>query len=249
MSSRQTPSTVIRALDSRLSHLFEWAHKIDTYTDIWDLCCDHGRLGLHLHQSPTLKHCKIHLIDNVPSIINTLHSRYQTLIDHRLSIECMDASTLALPSNGRYLIVIAGVGGDTISSIIQGITEQLETIQPKPECFHLEYLLSPNLHTFELRHYLRAHTFELLEEAFVSENGQHHEHMHLRYHPRLGSYDKSSLAGEQLWHPFTRDKQHYLERYLKHYKKCLKWHDSPSAQLAVKTYSKILALHTPPTNI
>lgn len=235
------PTPILRSLGTRLKHIFDWSLSAGPYTDIWDLCCDHGRLGLHLHQASALAGCNIHLIDRVPSVIDTLDTRYGQLLGSHLSFTCMDASELVLPNSGNHLVIVAGVGGQTVATILQNITQRLQGRGPLAETFSLEYILSPNLDTFELRRSLRSNNVELLAEEFVSEKGWHHEHMHLRYHSREGDYKKSSVAGESLWQPLTDAKKRYLERYIRHYDKCLNLRGDDSAAPALAAYADILA--------
>lgn len=106
-----------RKLDGRLSHLFAWATQAN-YAHIWDLCCDHGRLGLHLHRCAKHKQSHIHLIDKVPAIIDALHAQCSHIAKDRLSICAMDASQIQL-SPTKHLIILAGIGGKNAVQIIQ----------------------------------------------------------------------------------------------------------------------------------
>lgn len=232
----------IRRLSLRLQHLYQWALALNMCSDIWDLCCDHGRLGLHLHQHPALKNSHLHLIDNVPAIINGLSAKYARRIDHRLNIRCIDAGQIALPPHGHQLLIIAGVGGETIVSIMQAITRTLINNGGLHQDQQLHYLLSPNLNTFELRQYLRSAPFELVAEEFVSDKGWHHEHLHLRYHNQLGNYPCSSPIGEGLWADLTPNKKAYLARYIKHYRNCVEKGGQAEAKIALKAYGEVLDL-------
>jgi len=240
MNTPLTSAPIVRSLGLRLKHIFNWGQSAGPYTDIWDLCCDHGRLGLHFYQSPMFANCRIHLIDCVPSIIDILKSRFRDFLGPRLTITCMDASELVLPRVGRHLIIIAGVGGETMATILQNITQRLQTCDSFSDDFRLEYMLSPNLGAFELRRFLRANNFELLAEEFVSEKGWHHEHLYMRYHSRPGSYTKSTVVGNTLWYPLAQPKKRYLEKYIQHYKKRLELRGDASVAPALKAYAEIL---------
>jgi tRNA (adenine22-N1)-methyltransferase len=74
----------------------------------WDLCCDHGLVGLwawHTHSLPEL-----HFVDRAPGLVDAIEQRLSSsLSDDRIAFHSRDASTLSFgeaPSN----IFLSGVG-------------------------------------------------------------------------------------------------------------------------------------------
>lgn len=235
----------IRRLGLRLNHLYQWAFASGPYDDVWDLCCDHGRLGLHWHQAFSRPQqslaTRVHLVDRVPGIVDALLVRYGHRISPQLSISCADAAEIPLAPSGRQLIVIAGVSGAGVMRLVGRIVQRLELAADVSMGAEYEFMLSPNLDTFELRHFLRQCSLDLLAEEFVAENGQGYEHLHLRYcrtgMPRNGI----SVVGARIWSPLTEDKVRYLRKLTLHYRRCAALGGDQRAQVAVDAYCQILA--------
>ena len=212
---------VIRRLTPRLQHIKDWIDKQKPYDDIWDLCCDHGRLGLHIHQ--THPSTQVHLIDKIPSIINKLKIKYKTRIDPRLHIQALDAQEIRLTTNSRQLLIIAGIGGGTAKNLLQSILSNPKNQQQ----LRIDVILSPNAHTFELRSYLRDESFSSIKEEFINDKGHCHEHIFVCYSrgkqqdlkdKHLAHENKKvTPTGDTIWHPFDLTKQTYLEKLILHY--------------------------------
>lgn len=238
-----TEPVVIRRLGNRLRHLYQWTLAAEPYDDIWDVCCDHGHLGLHLHRAlrqPVLgPRSHVHLVDCVPNIINALKSQYAPLMDSQLSVHCLDAGAIPL-RQGRQLVLVAGIGVGTMVTILEKITQQIHEAQVQDSQMHLEFMLSPNLNVLELRHFLRQHPFELLREAFVTDKGRHHEHLHLRYHTSTRDIEKPTPIGKSLWSPLTKEKEDYLKSLIAHYQSRVRMGGDTGARGAVEAYSKVL---------
>lgn len=234
------PQPAVRRLGSRLHHLYQWALAAGPFADIWDLCCDHGRLGLHLYQShltePACARCQVHLVDCVPHIIDDLKNRYAHWEGEYLAINCRDSGETDLPGGGRQLVMVAGVSGGTIVNIIARLLRAERHGRTEP----IEFMLSPNRNAFELRGFLREHNFELLQEEFVTENGWHHEHLHLRLHATGGDFDRPDPVGTRLWHPLTPAKIDYLKSRVVHYRKGAERGGHASARAAMNAYQRLL---------
>lgn len=241
--SKNPTKPVIRRLSHRLNRLYQWA-VAEGYDDIWDLCCDHGRLGLHLHHaqqaSSDMLSSRVHLIDCVPRITDTLITRYAPLLGHHLTVRCLDAGDIVLPRAGRQLIVLAGVGSGTIAKSLEKIIHQIGTHHRHNYDVSVEFMLSPNLNAFELRGFLRQQPLELLKEEFVAEKGQYHEHLHLRYRADVEESKKVAPIGKSLWFPLTEEKVRYMKKSILHYTNCVRLGGDTSAQRAVDGYSEVL---------
>lgn len=228
----------VRRLGSRLEHIFHWIQSVDEYDYIWDLCCDHGRLGLHLHQHNPK--ANIYLVDKVVKIVDKLIEDYRHLNSGRLHFQSADVCELSIPAEKRTLVILAGVGGQNTITMLSSILNRLSDGDV------LEFILSPNAHVFELRQFLRLKGFELIKEEFVGENGFYHEHIWLGYtHPiasgELGvEYPEVSAVGESLWKEMTDAKNAYLNKLVSHYQRMLDNGDKGISKAALDAYSRWL---------
>ena len=74
----------------------------------------------------------------------------------------MDATVVALA--GRTLVVIAKVGGETVAHMMETFRNRSDVLGASGLSAEVEFLLSPNLHTYELR----SRVFALRGKAFVA---------------------------------------------------------------------------------
>lgn len=238
-----TPSgqpPLLRKLDGRLQHLYQWATGINHYDNIWDLCCDHGRLGLHLHQSPIHSHSHIHLIDQVPAIIERLQKQCANHPSNRLSIECLNASEIKLQT-GRHLIILAGIGGKNATEIIStllknNLSNTLTTIE-------IDLLLSPTNHTYCLRRFLNTSRLKPVKEEFISEKGHDYEHLFYRLDNRHNDAHKAqnhNPAGSLIWQPMTPQKKRYLQKLIKYHQACQYQDPTPATIKALTDYQSAI---------
>lgn len=90
---------------------------------IWDMCCDHGLLGLRALAREEFG--EVHFVDQVPSIMKGLELKLQSLSSQGLlnfyQLHCQKAESLSVPIEGSC--IIAGVGGKTISIILSSLHE------------------------------------------------------------------------------------------------------------------------------
>ncbi|WP_053981973.1 SAM-dependent methyltransferase [Marinagarivorans algicola] len=221
---------LLRKLDGRLQHLYEWA-TARHYTHIWDLCCDHGRLGLHLHQATQQAQSHIYLIDQVPSIINRLQKQCTSHSKNRLTISCLDASKISLAA-GSHCIILAGIGGKNAVEIIKALlANHLKPQAQATRAIHIDVLLSPTNHTYALREYLHTTPLEVVDEAFIHEKGHDYEHMFYRLNllATQNSCKKHNPAGSSIWQPMTSTKKRYLHKLIQYHQTCQLKHTSQSS--------------------
>lgn len=230
---------IVRRLGDRLDHLFQWVGATESYRVIWDLCCDHGRLGLHLHQRHP--NSQVILVDRVAGIIDKLREDYRALGDDRLLFKTADAAQLAIATEKRTLVIIAGVGGENVIAMLEGILSRLDTDAG------LEFMLSANSRMFELRAFLRSRSFTLIDEAFVTEKNFSHEHLWLRYDSSANTggltpagLEPVSAIGASLWHDMNDTKRRYLHRLLQHHQRRLHNRDGTCSDQAIQAYRPLL---------
>lgn len=102
----------------KLSPRFKvFVEKVLPNVPFWDLCCDHGYVGLEIFFNK--KSSEVHLVDQVPHIMEKiakyLQDNFEVTKGIHLHIE--SAQNLKMPLEGTVLI--AGVGGKTIQIIVQ----------------------------------------------------------------------------------------------------------------------------------
>ncbi len=220
----------------KLSHRLQSISDLITqpYDHIWDCCCDHGHLGIHLLIDK--KAPNIHFVDIVPSLMTELEA---TLSQHFFSdklntldnktppqwhVHCMDMSQLPLSDHsGKHLVVIAGVGGELTQTLIKAVISNNPNIS-------FDFLLCPVHQLFELREYLGKGDFSMIDEKLVEENRRFYEILHVTYQPgTIGLANthlhqhKVSPIGNKIWLPNNKKEQLVIERYkqrtLQHYQR------------------------------
>lgn len=218
------------------------------YTHIWDCCCDHGLLGAALlsrQASPT-----IHFVDIVPNLMQQLEDKLQRFYPRQSipqwHVHCIDVAKLPLSDYSESpLVVIAGVGGDLMIELVNSICLQ------NPQ-LHIDFLLCPVHHQYELRQHLIKLECRLIDEKLIEENRRFYEILyvsHGKLEPTIsGNSTRSestqvSPAGNQLWQSnseMQRDiTQRYLDKVLTHYQKISLSNPQKAAQ-ALQDYQTII---------
>jgi len=214
------------------------------YDDIWDGCCDHGQLGLALLGRQI--NAVVHFVDIVPEIIDTL---YGTLIEHfavsddvsqTWQTHCLDLAKIPLASTqGKQLVVIAGVGGELTRQLVTAI----HNAQPDRD---IDFLLCPIRQHYRLRSHLRSQNFYIKHESLVEENGRIYEVILTRHAPGAPEdLERISAVGRDIWH--ARDRaardtaQRYLDQVLQHYSRMARSNNSEA--LMIRDAYRLVALH------
>ena len=91
---------------------------IEHFHHIWDCCCDHGLLGMHLLKWRLGD--QIHFVDIVPDITEGLTQNLDKLFPEvgrakSWMVHCLDLVNLPIPKDAlqqKHLVIIAGVGGN-----------------------------------------------------------------------------------------------------------------------------------------
>lgn len=232
----------LRQLRPRLQHLQQWVEQTGRYDAVWDLCCDHGLLGLHLHESE--RHGHVYLVDQVPTIVDKLRTQYDDRNNGQLSIQLAAAETIHLPDQPKQCFIIAGVGGETAATIAIAVITKIQALltqRPSGET-HFELLISPNKHVYALRDTLRALPLTLVEEVFINDKGRHHEHMRLRYVEDGEVKKEIGPIGDALWQPATPNKLNYISKLVQHYQALCQYKansSTPHYALAFTEYTQL----------
>jgi len=153
-------------LSKRLSFILKF---IPTSADVfYDLCCDHGQLGLSVGTSYNYQ--EINLVDQVPSIIDKISKeKLPSDIPSRVQVNyiCQDARNLKLNENNKNVISITGIGGELSIKMIENLIGHLK------ETDTLVLSVHNNIH--KLREYLIDNKFELIDEGLVEDNKKFYE--------------------------------------------------------------------------
>lgn len=193
------------------------------YLHVWDCCCDHGFLGMALVKRAVAR--KVHFVDIIEPLMSELSHSLQNLNEpNSWKVHCLDVAQLPLqeeeqalesemlaldetelPSN-RHLIIIAGVGGERLIELMQGIIVNYPTK-------HLEFILCPVHHNYKVREYLAGQSMGLIKEVLVKENKRFYEVLYVS----TQSHRKVSLIGDEMWDLDNVDHQLYLKRTIEHY--------------------------------
>ncbi len=176
----------------------------DSDTQVWDCCCDHGLLGLHLLTAHQTRF--VHFVDCVPSLIDAVSEQLvaRKLVS-RSRTYCIDAGNLPISTDAAQLIIIAGVGGDLMASIVAQISRQYPDKS-------LEFILCPVRHQVDLRDTLRALQFSLINEHLVFENGRYYEVM--RVSNQINQTRTITRFGEAIWGANGAESYHHAIAYL-----------------------------------
>ncbi len=161
---------------------------------VWDIGCDHGKLGLSFVGLPGIE--GIHLVDPSLQVIETLNTNLKASYISQNNIQihhCTGQKTLI--DQQHNIIFIAGMGGKEIGEIISHLLPQLDSTS--------RIVISPHRKILELRATLHELPLELLSEEVLFEDGQFYQILNLRMNP---AGPRVSLYGEMLWQSDTGQK-------------------------------------------
>ncbi|WP_028468596.1 tRNA (adenine(22)-N(1))-methyltransferase TrmK [Neptunomonas japonica] len=186
------------------------------YEHIWDCCCDHGLLGFLLLQRSAAK--VVHFVDIAEPLVLEVETKLQRFFPepqvnhwqvHAVNVAQLRlAEVSCIDDSGRHLMIIAGVGGELLIELVEGLLNE----NPQQE---MEFLLCPILHTYKVRNALILMGFYLIDECLVKENNRYYEILHVS----LDASKAISPVGSIMWDFTQEDHQAYLKRTLGHYQR------------------------------
>lgn len=187
------------------------------YDHIWDCCCDHGFLGATLLNRQAAAH--IHFVDIVPQLIQNLTAQLQQFYPNPKSAwytHCLDVTNLPLDHySGKHLIIIAGIGGDLMTTLISALHEKFT-------CLSIDFLICPVYQQYAVRKQLNILDLLLLDEALIEENQRFYEVILLSNQASMNGLPTSistplkqvSLVGDKIWYANTKQQQTIAQQYL-----------------------------------
>lgn len=222
-------------LGKRLNALFDAIPP--GYDSAWDLCCDHGRLGMSLLETRRTE--QVHFVDRVTSIMAQLEQRLTAYGAENYRLHIQDATTIELPAQGRNLAVLAGIGDEvTIAILSSASSPKVSTnITANPER-HMDWLISPANNLFQVRTFLRDNNFGLLNEGIVFENRRGYEWLRVTT-DRLKAPDPVTLRAG-FWNPDRADHRAHLTRLVRHANRQLHNPEQTDARQMLELYQAVL---------
>lgn len=187
----------------------------NNYASVWDLCCDHGKLGLEILRNEKCE--KLFLVDCVESIIKNLHH----LKSDQIEVLCMDGALID-DLGPKSLVCICGVGGEEMIHILEGL-------ELRNDLTDADFILSPHNQAYKVRNYLRDKGFSKFDERLVIDRSWVYEVLFVgkKYSETI------SEIGEVLY-------LNSCESGLKHLKKITKHYHNTKEDIALK-YSSLLS--------
>ncbi|GLQ33552.1 tRNA (adenine(22)-N(1))-methyltransferase [Litoribrevibacter albus] len=214
------------------------------FDHIWDTCCDHGLLGQALLSDSALNGVSqnrpvIHFVDVVPELMAQLEARLiAQMQDHQdyWQVHCQDVAQLNLltfPPEDRHLIIIAGIGGDLMIDIIQGLLKSIGHTGHSQRLSRISFLLCPVYHHYRVRTFLAEQGLGLETEVLVEDKGRMYELLNVSFN----ASQPVASTGDEMW-DFSRPAHlRYLKQTIKHYRQVVR--RNPEAQAIIDAYLSI----------
>lgn len=202
------------------------------YDEVWDLCCDHGMIGLHFANvnSPKI----VHFIDQVKSITDKLKKNLPTS-KTRFNVACMPCENIQINESSKNLIILAGVGSETITKALNNLKTQ--------NLGNTQILVSTHKHPHKLRRYLRDKKFSLIKEKLIFEGGHFYEILLID----VKLNNEISLVGKEMWNFHDLDHLKYCNQLIDYYEIKLK-HGKIEVQDLFNELNKIKRFYKDLTN-
>lgn len=108
-------------LSERLKTVFE---NLIPNKDVWDICCDHGLMGITAYKSK--KFPTVYFIDQVPSIMEKLKDlflKYELKNDSESKAVFICTAGEDIKTNVTGTVCITGIGGLNIFKILEGLSK------------------------------------------------------------------------------------------------------------------------------
>lgn len=121
-----------RKLSPRLSAVYQ---QLLVGEEVWDVCCDHGYLGLAAFESGHFS--DVHFVDQAVHLIERLRSKYQLQAQKKSRMHFWPCSGEDVATRVCGNVVIAGVGATTTLQILNGLFA-------KEKLFAKRLILSPH---------------------------------------------------------------------------------------------------------
>lgn len=155
----------------RLSFAYKKVYKENAL--FWDLCCDHGRLGIALLKD----HKKVHFVDQVIGITKRLEALIEKDSDipaamYKVTTKDILKLNKTDISNQINYFMLLGVGADLIINFLKTYNFNQND----------QFLLCAHQRSYKLREFLKKSTkFKLKDELLLEENEQFYDFLFLDF--------------------------------------------------------------------
>jgi len=150
----------MKHLSQRLMSL---AMMSDPYDEIWDLCCDHGKLAIYLAEKFPLK--KVYALDCLEHQIKKIPNNYNNLKAFWADATVFNYNQYR--AEKKPLFIIAGVGSHTANSIIDHLNKNYQGDYDLLICIHQK--------TFLTRTFLNKKDYGFIKEEFIKEQNKEYD--------------------------------------------------------------------------
>lgn len=236
------PGSSYKTLGPRLGTIFSRvsaAQATATYDCLWDLCCDHGYLGINILQAGLPG--QLFFVDQVPTITDKLQQRLGNRPSSQVQVLTTDAGGLRVDPHKRHLMIIAGVTGTNVIAILQKIIANNQPVR-------LDMMICATRGNADIRQYLQEIGAGLLHECLVTEKSRHYEVLHVSVHVSMHvsmhvATDNPVSAVGEMWDLQQPDHVAYLKARVSHYQR--ESQHSSKARSALLAYQSVLAGESP----
>lgn len=194
------------------------------YSDIWDTCCDHGKLGEGLIQH--FPKSIIHFNDIAPHIVKKLESKLKNISRERYTLNTLDARKIKI-RNDNTLIYICGIGGKLAIEIVNSLVNE--------NTYNFELILCTHYHQCELRKFLRNNNFKLVRSELIDHQGRQYETI---YVSRSRGHSIPPFS-EELFNNKCLKSKAYFKKVMLHHENYIN-HSEFSKEI-YKTYRELLS--------
>lgn len=175
------------------------------YDEVWDLCCDLGKIGQCYCQKYSPK--EIHFVDQVASIVKKLELQNASYIPKEINffIHHKPAQNLKINNINKKLFILAGIGSETIIKILDNFQKQ--------NLMHHDFLISSHKYPQKIRSYLIDNKFKLFKEQLISEDHHFYEMLLVSH---LANKE-ISMTGLEMWDFKNPKHLSYFDRQINYY--------------------------------
>ena len=220
-------------LSPRLSAIYNMTRRISDQQGapdiIWDCCCDHGYLGMHILNAGLAD--TIRFVDQLPHIIERLAG--QLALQPHTNYETITASVADLQpeADRQHLIILAGIGGEIMAQLMSHLTMAKGS-------YSAEYIFCASATQFDIREYLNRHNFLLKEEQFIVSGKQSYELIYCAT-STTDHGQPVSLTGN-MWQQDNPDHVRYLNMLHDHYQRMHRYKPDDWSHKAVRAYNTLI---------
>ena len=156
-------TTYKRKISKRITTICDF---LDNNKITYDLCCDHGLIGLEAHRTKNIP--KVIFVDQIKHITEDLEKKLNQYCDKPYEVICSPCENIELPE-ANVNIVIAGVYAATIYQFIESaMTAGKHTLIMSPNSDHglfIERLKNYNFNIVDQKTVIENHRRQLIVKA------------------------------------------------------------------------------------